>query len=432
MTQVALHDHHPAHRHLRMLGADLVFQTPVRRRAGPQDRHDAGLQRRRRAAAAAGRAGRRLAGGLQGHRQAVPRALQAAAVRPRRLRVGGAAQPGADHAVLDRRRRGDLPDARQHQDAGPAARAALRPGHADVPVARAARRWSRCRASGSSSSASRSRPTSYGAGAADDPMLVFNLTDQVRETIQHTLYRLLDAAPVRLLLSARPAARPVQRARRRRDPERTAVAACWSAGGERGTGTHRLTLGSALDDGSGTALVTAPTGSVTSGLLVGSGATDTVGSADGSSRGWSELELVAPPVRPPTTPPTSPPPDVPPVLPPVAVPPPTVPPVTPPTVSRTPPTGAAAPPAAAALVASSRRLTAHAVTVGRERGRGQGCPAGHGGGLRVELSQLVGQLPGQRPQARVEQRPAGPGAARAGRARSGRAGSSAPRRRSPR
>ncbi len=28
-------------------------------------------------------------------------------------------------------------------------------------------------------------------GAADDPMLVFNLTDQVRETIQHTLYQLL-------------------------------------------------------------------------------------------------------------------------------------------------------------------------------------------------------------------------------------------------
>jgi 1-acyl-sn-glycerol-3-phosphate acyltransferase len=31
----------------------------------------------------------------------------------------------------------------------------------------------------------------YGAAAADDPMLVFNLTDQVRETIQHTLYTLL-------------------------------------------------------------------------------------------------------------------------------------------------------------------------------------------------------------------------------------------------
>ena len=31
----------------------------------------------------------------------------------------------------------------------------------------------------------------YGPGAADDPMLVFNLTDQVRETIQQTLYALL-------------------------------------------------------------------------------------------------------------------------------------------------------------------------------------------------------------------------------------------------
>ena len=29
MTQVAILDHHPARRHLRMLGADLVFQTPV-------------------------------------------------------------------------------------------------------------------------------------------------------------------------------------------------------------------------------------------------------------------------------------------------------------------------------------------------------------------------------------------------------------------
>jgi 1-acyl-sn-glycerol-3-phosphate acyltransferase len=28
-------------------------------------------------------------------------------------------------------------------------------------------------------------------GAAEDPMLVFDLTDRVRETIQHTLYKLL-------------------------------------------------------------------------------------------------------------------------------------------------------------------------------------------------------------------------------------------------
>ena len=31
----------------------------------------------------------------------------------------------------------------------------------------------------------------YSPGAADDPMLVFNLSDQIRETIQHTIYRLL-------------------------------------------------------------------------------------------------------------------------------------------------------------------------------------------------------------------------------------------------
>jgi 1-acyl-sn-glycerol-3-phosphate acyltransferase len=35
------------------------------------------------------------------------------------------------------------------------------------------------------------RTDSYDPGAADDPMLVFNVTDQVRETIQQTLYSLL-------------------------------------------------------------------------------------------------------------------------------------------------------------------------------------------------------------------------------------------------
>ena len=61
----------------------------------------------------------------------------------------------------------------------------------DVPVARPARRGPAAVASGSSSSASRSTPTTSPTRAADDPMLVFNITDQVRETIQHTLYRLL-------------------------------------------------------------------------------------------------------------------------------------------------------------------------------------------------------------------------------------------------
>ncbi len=39
------------------------------------------------------------------------------------------------------------------------------------------------------------RTDEYDAGAADDPMLVFNVTDQVRESIQSTLYRLLIDRP---------------------------------------------------------------------------------------------------------------------------------------------------------------------------------------------------------------------------------------------
>ncbi|MCH1865138.1 lysophospholipid acyltransferase family protein [Nocardioides sp. CFH 31398] len=39
------------------------------------------------------------------------------------------------------------------------------------------------------------RTDAYGEGAADDPMLVLNVTDQVRETIQQTLYSLLMERP---------------------------------------------------------------------------------------------------------------------------------------------------------------------------------------------------------------------------------------------
>jgi 1-acyl-sn-glycerol-3-phosphate acyltransferase len=67
---------------------------------------------------------------------------------------------------------------------------ALRAGHADLPAARA--RWLIPLPSKWIIEFGEPIPTDgYGLGAADDPMLVFNLTDQVRETIQHTLYRLL-------------------------------------------------------------------------------------------------------------------------------------------------------------------------------------------------------------------------------------------------
>ena len=96
------HGRHPRPRpgrYLRPLGADLVFRLPVVSDAGPQGRRHAGLQRGRRADAARRRAGRGVARGLQGHRQAVLRALQAAALRPRRLRLGRHAHRGADRAA---------------------------------------------------------------------------------------------------------------------------------------------------------------------------------------------------------------------------------------------------------------------------------------------------------------------------------------------
>ena len=113
----------PAHRALRMLGADLVFQTPLLGSDHPQDRQHPGLQPGRRAAAVVRRTGLGVPGGLQGRRQAVLPALQAAAVRPRRVRHRGAQDRRADHPGVDRRRRGDLSADRQHQAAGPGARA---------------------------------------------------------------------------------------------------------------------------------------------------------------------------------------------------------------------------------------------------------------------------------------------------------------------
>ena len=59
----------------------------------------------------------------------------------------------------------------------------------------------------------------YDESAADDPMVTFELTDQVRETIQQTLFQLLSSAPQhvpRLSVGVSGASRP----RRSRRPER--------------------------------------------------------------------------------------------------------------------------------------------------------------------------------------------------------------------
>ena len=190
MTQVAIYDHHPAHRHLRMLGADLVFRTPV---VGE-------LARKTGSTLASNEdAERLLTGG------------ELAGVWPEGFK--GIGKPFSERYRLQRFGRGGFVSA------------ALRSGVPIIP----------CSIVGAEEiypivgnvkvlarllgfpympvtpffpllgplgliplpskwiiEFGEPIPTDeLGPGAADDPMLVFNLTDQVREVIQQTLYKLL-------------------------------------------------------------------------------------------------------------------------------------------------------------------------------------------------------------------------------------------------
>ena len=196
MTMVSIHDH--TGRFLRPLGADLVFKMPIVSSMAAQGRHHPGLQRGRRADAQRRRAGRRLARGLQGHRQAVRRALQAPALRPRRLR----------------RRRRCAPASRSSRSPSSAPRRSTRwsatcPALArvlGVPYIPITPFFPLLGPLGLVPLPSKwllefgepIRTDEFDAGAADDPMLVFDVTDQVRETIQSDALLAADAAGVRL------------------------------------------------------------------------------------------------------------------------------------------------------------------------------------------------------------------------------------------
>ena len=99
------------------------------------------------------------------------------------LRTGRADRPGRG-----RRLGGDLPEARREPDAGARRRGAVRPDHPDLPLARAR--------SGLIPLPSRWRiefcepidVSEHPPEAADDRRLVFDLSEQVRETIQEKLY----------------------------------------------------------------------------------------------------------------------------------------------------------------------------------------------------------------------------------------------------
>jgi len=190
MTAVALRDHHPEHRPLRMLGADLVFDTPF---LGPISR----------------KAGNTLACNPDAER--LLSSGEVVAVYPEGFK--GVGKPYSQRYKLQRFGRGGF------------VTAALKTGVPIIPVsivgaeeiyplignikplARAlgfpyfpvTPTFPLLGPLGAIPLPSKwliefgePIPTDgYGDHAADDPMVVFNLTDRVRETIQQTLYRLL-------------------------------------------------------------------------------------------------------------------------------------------------------------------------------------------------------------------------------------------------
>lgn len=190
MTQVAVHDEHPARRHLRTLGADLVFRLPV----------VADLARKSGTTLACNEDTERLLG-----------SGELVGVWPEGFK--GVGKPFSERYKLQRFGRGGFVSAAVR--AGVPIIPCSIVGAEEVyplignvePLARLfglpylpvtptfpwlgffgliplPSKWIIQFGS--------PIPTDdLGAGAADDPMLVFDLTDRVRETIQHTLYTLL-------------------------------------------------------------------------------------------------------------------------------------------------------------------------------------------------------------------------------------------------
>lgn len=190
MTSIALLDHHPARRPLRMLGADLVFQLPF---VGELAR----------------KSGSTLACAPDAER--LLRKGELVGVWPEGFK--GVGKPFSERYKLQRFGRGGFVSA------------ALRAGTPIIPCAIVGAEET-YPIFGNAKTVARVlglpyfpitpffpwlgplgavplpskwiiafgepiRTDDFGSGAGDDPMLVFNLTDQVRETIQQTLYKLL-------------------------------------------------------------------------------------------------------------------------------------------------------------------------------------------------------------------------------------------------
>jgi 1-acyl-sn-glycerol-3-phosphate acyltransferase len=190
MTQLAIHDHHPAHRNLRMLGANLVFQLPVvgevARKSGATLACNADAER------------------LLGSGELV-------GVWPEGFK--GIGKPFSDRYKLQRFGRGGFVAAALRARV-PIVPCSIVGAEEIYPIIGNVKSLARLLGvpyvpitptfpllgplglvplpSKWIIEFGEPIPTDiYPEGAADDPMLVFNLTDQVRETIQHTLYKLL-------------------------------------------------------------------------------------------------------------------------------------------------------------------------------------------------------------------------------------------------
>lgn len=190
MAAVAMHDHHPAHRPLRLLGADLVFDTPV---LGPLAR----------------RAGSTLA--CTADAEGLLNAGEVVSVFPEGFK--GVGKPFSQRYRLQRFGRGGFVSAAVRTGApiipcSIVGAEEIYPMIADLkPLARAlglpyfpvTPTFPLLGPLGAIPLPSKwliefgePIPTDHlPAGSAEDPMVVFNLADRVRETIQQSLYRLL-------------------------------------------------------------------------------------------------------------------------------------------------------------------------------------------------------------------------------------------------
>ncbi|WP_340559233.1 lysophospholipid acyltransferase family protein [Streptomyces sp. GSL17-111] len=190
MLQVAVHDHHPADRHLRLLAADLVFMLPV---VGELAR----------------KAGHTLAC-AQDAQQLLSRG-ELVGVMPEGFK--GIGKPFADRYKLQRFGRGGFVSTALRAGA-PIVPCSIVGAEEIYPMVGNARTVARLLGvpyfpltptfpwlgplgavplpTKWTIQFGEPIPTDgYAPEAADDPMLMFNLTDQVRETIQRTLYHLL-------------------------------------------------------------------------------------------------------------------------------------------------------------------------------------------------------------------------------------------------